>query len=858
MHLAGFDMLDNKAKKYLRSNGVTPDTWILPEGTATFLQTVRPENRDYYLAGPAGPAGYKSALNNAQPGAIQQIASNSCAVYESKSFEVPGAPAPVDPLVREVSIGEYVTMQDGVSDVVAPKDYKSFMRDIFIYDESRDNFSRITLRNAIKACCRFDSDGNLFFPPGFKPDRTEPFAKSDNTPVYVFGDMNERYLPEEVVFKVAESIVSKFYEKCGCDEKDATGGKKAWEEIAEAAVDAGNSSTLDKFFKFVKERLPGSRVFGADYVPSWYETETGDTARDGFFFNTLAFDKMQAKRDAATAFALPAGFAPASSTEMSTALGFELDAGKEVDMAKVRKAYATLLSSSDKPSANEVALTNSTLDKFIYKVGLLGGGGKIGTGALAYNYDDVYKLVGTLAFYISEMKKRATAGNWVKKYQFVVHKSLLKIAEATNVGTDVAEVITLINGDSNDAVFSSGTVDEVNDKIRAERDGKRKTMSEPSTGLNIGAFTIPAMNQAAAFGSHGGKMATAAASTRFGALLTQSHKPHARGPGGMGFDDDAPVDEDDIASVPGYSSVMAARYEEIKNSEWKHLIKSVMLTFLHTPITEKGLFTLVDHDVFFPFEFILFRPRITHNMATGILLKKGAETGETLVGHADFQMSDDVVRKMHYGHFTLYSKTLIWKSDNIYLAENIVSTGYVGGNDVTFNTIESLWNGGDSHNNRKSIYAALVPIASRTTQDVLSADVGYFNPMDVTGRFSDNVPHMRNLDAEIGNSDGRSHYPGARYYADMWQMNNSTQKLETEFVPLQVGGHNTLCFQGHQMAYNTGTKAFDLTTLNTGHFGERVYPGCGKVRRMANQKWLQPVTYTSSFGATTHLTALGS
>jgi len=32
------DMLDNKAKKYLRSNGITPDTWILPEGTATFLQ----------------------------------------------------------------------------------------------------------------------------------------------------------------------------------------------------------------------------------------------------------------------------------------------------------------------------------------------------------------------------------------------------------------------------------------------------------------------------------------------------------------------------------------------------------------------------------------------------------------------------------------------------------------------------------------------------------------------------------------------------------------------------------------------------------------------------------------------------
>ena len=43
-------------------------------------------------------------------------------------------------------------------------------------------------------------------------------------------------------------------------------------------------------------------------------------------------------------------------------------------------------------------------------------------------------------------------------------------------------------------------------------------------------------------------------------------------------------------------------------------------------------------------------PFIVHNMATAILTKKGAETGETLIGHADFQLGDDVARKMHYGH----------------------------------------------------------------------------------------------------------------------------------------------------------------------------------------------------------------
>jgi DNA replicative helicase MCM subunit Mcm2 (Cdc46/Mcm family) len=34
-------------------------------------------------------------------------------------------------------------------------------------------------------------------------------------------------------------------------------------------------------------------------------------------------------------------------------------------------------------------------------------------------------------------------------------------------------------------------------------------------------------------------------------------------------------------------------------------------------------------------------------------------------------------------------------------------------------------------------------------------------------------------------------------------------------------------------------------------------PGCGKVRRMANAKYLLPVTYTSTFGATHHMVNVG-
>ena len=208
---------------------------------------------------------------------------------------------------------------------------------------------------------------------------------------------------------------------------------------------------------------------------------------------------------------------------------------------------------------------------------------------------------------------------------------------------------------------------------------------------------------------------------------------------------------------------------------------------------------------------------------------------------------------MHYGHFTLYNKSIVYKSDNVYLAENIVATGYVGGNDVSMNTLDSLLR---DDGERKSFYVALVPAVEGAGDDAGPA-ASYYNPMDVTGKFASNIPHLANLDAEIGNTNGHLHYAGATFYAHLWQFSNSSQRLNNDYVYAEVHGDNTVCFQGHQTAYNPAKGDFSFTTVNTGHFGDRVYAGCGKVRRMAGQKYLEPVSYTSAFGATKNLVTIG-
>ena len=56
-----------------------------------------------------------------------------------------------------------------------------------------------------------------------------------------------------------------------------------------------------------------------------------------------------------------------------------------------------------------------------------------------------------------------------------------------------------------------------------------------------------------------------------------------------------------------------------------------------------------------------------------------------------------------------------------------------------------------------------------------------------------------------------------------------------------------MMFQGHQALYNPQSQLFDLVIKNTGHWGDRVYPGCGKMRS-GMSKVLEPVYYNNIYG----------
>ncbi|KAK3249324.1 hypothetical protein CYMTET_41269 [Cymbomonas tetramitiformis] len=248
-----------------------------------------------------------------------------------------------------------------------------------------------------------------------------------------------------------------------------------------------------------------------------------------------------------------------------------------------------------------------------------------------------------------------------------------------------------------------------------------------------------------------------------------------------------------------------------------------------TEVNSEFLQKLIEGDVMFPFGYLLLRPYQTYEMCTAVLTKSGAETGETLIGHYDFQLSDNVVQKMHYGNFTIYEKSIVYRPMNVHLAEDIFCANYVGGAGSQFKIAKTDGGVTDEmdayYNKMPSLYACAIGFDEQIKD----------NPISVTGTFE---PHT------CLSSIKTPHYSTCMAYHNFYNFHPQTAPNGDMPYFDSASRGNTMCFQGHQASYNHNSGYLDRVTLNTGHWGERIYPGCGKVRRGLS-KYLEPVNYTT-------------
>ena len=219
---------------------------------------------------------------------------------------------------------------------------------------------------------------------------------------------------------------------------------------------------------------------------------------------------------------------------------------------------------------------------------------------------------------------------------------------------------------------------------------------------------------------------------------------------------------------------------------------------------------------------LLLRPWQTYNMASAILMKGGLDTGFTAHGHHDFMLTDDVIHKVHIGHYTFYHKSVVKQPKNIMIAEDIFSHSYVSGEGSSMFPSDAL----PAALAEDSFAHDLIAVWVNPGDD---SKIKVQNPLDLTGSYSSHV-----LDATNSRLDIQEHYKDADKYADALGFNSLQHYGDNPDNFLSPIRHlNTVCFQGHMLTKDADGK-YTQVTVNTGHWGPNVYPGCRSVRNGEN------------------------
>lgn len=229
---------------------------------------------------------------------------------------------------------------------------------------------------------------------------------------------------------------------------------------------------------------------------------------------------------------------------------------------------------------------------------------------------------------------------------------------------------------------------------------------------------------------------------------------------------------------------------------------------------------------------LCFRPFETYDMASGVLMKRGLETGITAHGHHNFMLSDDVIHKTHVGHYTFYHASVIKQPKNIAIAEDIFARNYVRGEGVSAYGKRNADGAGfellphvEFQNNMsdeyfsKDLICILIPRNGQVS-----------NPCDITGKFEGSI--LDAVPSDLRESEVQDLYPNATAHNQHWRFDDikSYGDADREKFLNPLRHNNTVTWQGMQLDYDAQTQKFTNITLATGHWGPNVYQGCKSVR----------------------------
>lgn len=289
------------------------------------------------------------------------------------------------------------------------------------------------------------------------------------------------------------------------------------------------------------------------------------------------------------------------------------------------------------------------------------------------------------------------------------------------------------------------------------------------------------------------------------------------------------------------SSRFATLDEHIKNiagSSAPLIIKWLSVFYLGSEFTRARLTQFASHDIYIPAGFLLIRHQATYKTRYGIKCATGGKSGYTFMGHSDMQIAHEVTRKVGVMHYTVYFAPVVTNPKNVYVVEDIFCEKYLGGMGTKFWSRNDYLARGENQNRRKSasIVCTMLPPSYKKMSD---------KKLDIRGKYYTEM--SMNLVDPTRQSE--MCYPGAArtaMYMNWWDPVRGTKAVD-KYARSRTIDMNFICWQGVQWHFNTASMTYGDITIEQGHFGPNVYPGCGRVRN-GESKYLERASYLSTGG----------
>ena len=640
-------------KDAMKYQNVAPDTWIFPSKMSIYVSMVPSSEVSYQEVGRSSAVADNNDISKAPK---NLLTFRGCTVHETRPFDMDFSGAPSELLRREQMIGNYYTMLPHARPAVDDCKYKTDHRSIYIFNMDVDRFEKIHIEDAIDNCFRFadnaegtvhhahasvlyehglpsSKDVSMQNDPLFcheEPDDLgglsfEAYIRNNPKPngvCVVLGDLPLDHFKGSDLRDWVESV------KCAAKANGREGASLAWyQELIGNAVPVA----VEEDFDNALIRNPRVQGVNADRAV----VDVLENAWDPLLIASLHNDQMPVNSSAKSASELKQAYHaqfPQTWKNLLTTQDIAFARKQVVKQAKSLiadpRAYTSYLSNANDHYAEH--LTDRVLAN---RSEFIAGG--------------------LLEQALSEMQspskgKRTKAAKRIKEFVDNFETTAEYFKRENPDLQDNAHVLREILR-SYIQPMAASDAQRLEEAIEAKVMNKETVTPDMLDALRTQLSTTTSNNNINAIANE----LQQAAADMSGAGAGEDGRNTSKIGDGLAFDSAVKRGVQRIAAAGANqrrSLEYLVRLERDVQGKSDELLRGA---FMNTKITRENLKRMAEHDIVVPFGFMLTRPFERYDMCSAILCKSGTQLGNTYMGHNDFQLTDDVIHKVHVGHYTL-------------------------------------------------------------------------------------------------------------------------------------------------------------------------------------------------------------